>query len=183
MENFVKRIMPECSCPTGNFPGQAVVFVEVEQFDKLFVKNIRKRGRAGKHFEFFLLDTLKTTFLIENLTERLTQSEPFCSKSEHCFRCSKQAGETSPLPLVARLWVRLNMHQNPWICLNTLENAWINCSDYARALNMHGHLTCSTGIWRCLRFYISQFSEYDTFVYARVTQNSEYVWLWVETPQ
>ena len=34
------------------------------------------------------------------------------------------------------------MHQYPWICLNILENGWMNCSDYARALNMHVHLIC-----------------------------------------
>ena len=35
-----------------------------------------------------------------------------------------------------------------------LENAWINCSNYARALNMHDHhhLACLTGFWRCLKF-------------------------------
>ena len=38
------------------------------------------------------------------------------------------------------------------ISVNILENAWINCSDYARALNMHDHLTCFTGFWRYLRF-------------------------------
>ena len=47
--------------------------------------------------------------------------------------------------LVPRLWVRLNIHQYAWICLNILENVWINCSDYARALNMHNHLTLLTG--------------------------------------
>ena len=47
--------------------------------------------------------------------------------------------------LVVRLWVWLNMHQYTWICLNILGNGWINCSDYARALNLYVHLTCSAG--------------------------------------
>ena len=50
--------------------------------------------------------------------------------------------------LVARQWVQMNMHQYHWISLNILENAWINCSDYAKALNMPDHLTCSTSFWR-----------------------------------
>ena len=54
--------------------------------------------------------------------------------------------------LVARLWVWLNMHQYPWICLNIPEKGWTNCSDYARALNMHAHLICLAGYWRCLQF-------------------------------
>ena len=37
-------------------------FVKLGHFDKHFVKNSRKKGSAGKISEFFLLDTLKTTF-------------------------------------------------------------------------------------------------------------------------
>ena len=37
-------------------------------------------------------------------------------------------------------WVWLNMHCYSWICLNILENVWINCSNYARVLNMPDHL-------------------------------------------
>ena len=36
--------------------------VKLGHFDKHFVKNSRKKGPAGKISEFFLLDTLKTTF-------------------------------------------------------------------------------------------------------------------------
>ena len=83
----------------------------------------------------------------------------------------------SPLSLVARLWVWLSMHQDLWICLNILESAWTNCSDYANALKMHDHITCSTDFWRCLMFQITQASEIGTVVYAMVTQKSEYVWV------
>ena len=48
--------------------------------------------------------------------------------------------------------------------LNILENAWINCSDYARPLNMHDYLTCLTGFSRCLGLQISHGSEYDMVV-------------------
>ena len=37
-------------------------FVELGHFDKHFVKHTRKGAPQGKILEFFLLDTLKTTF-------------------------------------------------------------------------------------------------------------------------
>ena len=82
--------------------------------------------------EPFFLDTLKTTFWMENVNPKWTQSEPIFPKSGHLFWISKR----SPLPpmLFARQWVWLNMHHYPWICLNILENAWMNCCDYAWAL-------------------------------------------------
>ena len=43
-------------------------FVKLGHFDKHFVKNSGKKGSARKISEFFLLDTLKTTFLMVNLT-------------------------------------------------------------------------------------------------------------------
>ena len=42
-------------------------FVKLRHFDKHFVKNSRKKGPAGKILEFFLTDTLKTTFWMVNL--------------------------------------------------------------------------------------------------------------------
>ena len=51
------------------------------------------------------------------------------------------------------------------------------------ALNMPDHFTCLTDFWRCLWFWICQSSEYGTVVYARVTQSSEYVWMWLKIPR
>ena len=135
--------------------------------------------------EFFLLDTLKTTFWKENSTQRWTQSRPIFTKSGHLFGFWKRARELSSLRpfLLARLWIWLNMHQYPWISLNILENAWMKCSRCARTLNMHGHLTCLTSIWIWFRFQIEHGSKCDTVVYLRVTQSSEHVWLWLYTPQ
>ena len=81
-------------------------------------------------------------------------------------------------PLVAHLWVWLNMHQHLWICLNILENAWIQCSDYARALNVHDHFTCLKRFWRCLIMasYGSIMAEY-AWIYLNVSQ---YAWTWAE---
>ena len=79
----------------------------------------------------------------------------FLSKIRTHFSISKRIGEASPLTLVARLWVWLTMHQYPGLCLNVLENAWINCSGYIGALNMYDHhLTCLTGFWKCLGFWL-----------------------------
>ena len=37
-------------------------FVKLGHFDKHFIKKLRKKAPQGKILEFFLLDTLKTTF-------------------------------------------------------------------------------------------------------------------------
>ena len=111
-----------------------------------------KEAPQGNILEILLLDTLKTIFLMENLTQRWTQTGTFFTKLEHYFWFSKQAGIACPLPLILHLWVLLNMPQYPSICLNILENAWTNCFDYARALNMLDHLTFLTDFWRCIVF-------------------------------
>ena len=56
-------------------------FGELGHFDKHFVKNLKKKVPQGKILEFFLLDTLKTTFWMEILTQRWTLSGPFFPKS------------------------------------------------------------------------------------------------------
>ena len=48
-------------CATRHFSGQGG-FDELGHFEKNIVKNTRKKRPAGKHFEDFLLDTLKTIF-------------------------------------------------------------------------------------------------------------------------
>ena len=111
--------------------------LELGHFDEHFIKITRKRDYARKHFEVFSPG---------NLTQRWTQSGPSFQKSGHFLQFSKTAGEVSPLlPSCAPVSVALNMPKYPWKCLN-------KCSDYARALNMHNHLTCSTGFWRCQGF-------------------------------
>ena len=58
---------------------------ELGHFDKHLVKNASKKGTTGEHFGIF---SLKTIFLMENLTQRWTQSGPF----------SKRAGGGLPSP-------------------------------------------------------------------------------------
>ena len=43
-------------------------FMKLGHFDKNFIKKSRKKAPQGKILEFFILDTLKTTFWIANLT-------------------------------------------------------------------------------------------------------------------
>ena len=74
---------------------------------------------------------------------------PFFQKSGHFFRFSKRAGEVSPLPHGC---------------------APVSVAEYSSiSLNMPKYLL------KCLKFYLSQGSEYGMVVYARVTQSSEYV--------
>ena len=90
--------------------------------------------------EFFLLDTHKTTFWMENLTQRWTQSGPFFPKLGHFFRFSRRAGKASLLSLSCALVsvaeyvsISLNMSKYLWKCLNKLlwlskgsEYAWLS---------------------------------------------------------
>ena len=79
-------------------------FVELKHFDKLFVKNTRKKVLQGKVLELFPLDTLKTTFSIEDLTQGWTQLEPFFQNQGTFFRFLKKSKVGLPsAPLVARL--------------------------------------------------------------------------------
>ena len=89
--------MNECSCTTRNVSGQRSVS-GTRAFLINISSKIQDKRAQGKILKFFLLDTLKTIFGMENLTQRWTQSGPFCPKSGH-FQFSKRAGEDSSLPL------------------------------------------------------------------------------------
>ena len=52
-------------------------FMKFGHFNKHLVKNTRKEGPTGKNFAFFSLDTLKTTFRMEKITQSWIQSGPF----------------------------------------------------------------------------------------------------------
>ena len=133
-----------------NFQSRRSV-VELGHFAKHFLKNILKRPHRETFCEFFLLDTLKTAFLMENLTQRWTQSGSFFSLRIRALFSIFKKFRGDSFTLFARLWVWVNMHQYPWISIS-LKNAWINCSEYARVLNMPDHLTCSKVFWRYLGF-------------------------------
>ena len=129
-----------------------------------------------------IVDTLKTTFWMENLTQRWAQPGPFFAKSGLFFRFSKRAGEVYPLsPSSAAVNVTeytsisLNMSKYPWKCLNKL--LWL-CygSEYTWSYYMFN------GLLKMHQVLNSHVSEYDTVKYARVRQIPENC-LWLQTPQ
>ena len=88
---------------------------------------INKRGPAGKHFGVFSLETI---FLIENLTQRWTQSGSFFLKSA-LYSISKKGREGLPSPpsctpvsLSEYASISLNISECPWKCLNKLFWLW-----------------------------------------------------------
>ena len=85
-----------------NFQGMGC-FVELGHFEKKIIKNIRKKGPQRNVLEFFLLDTLKATFLMESLTQRRTQSGHFFQNQGTFIDFQKGTGEASlPPPVVLR---------------------------------------------------------------------------------
>ena len=121
-ENLQENTQGEAgSQPAGSqpeiFQGRGS-FVELGHFDKFFVKNTREKSPQRKILELLLLDSLKSTFWMEDSTQGWTMTVCF-PKSRHFFQFSKKAGEAStplPLPLVAQLrrvvWIKLlcNFH-------------------------------------------------------------------------
>ena len=65
------------------------------------------RVTQGKIVECFLLDTLKTIFWMENVIQKLTQSETFFRKLGHHFSIFKKASSC----------------ECGWICINIPEYA------------------------------------------------------------
>ena len=58
--------------------------MDLGHFYKHFVKNTRKKVLQEKIWEFFLLNTLKITFWMENLTQKWSV-KAFFTKSGHFF--------------------------------------------------------------------------------------------------
>ena len=118
------------------------------------LKTQDEKASQGNILEFFLQGTIKTTFWMENLTDRWTQSRPFYPKSRLFFRFSKKdRGELLHLhPSFASVSVTelasisLNIHKISLKCLNKLF--------YTRALNMLDHLAYPTNFWSCRGFWI-----------------------------
>ena len=74
MERFAKRIITECRCGTRNFWGQGGKrgLWNWWNFVKISSKTQEKETPQGNILKFSLLDTLKTTFWMENLPQRCT---------------------------------------------------------------------------------------------------------------
>ena len=138
-----------------------------------------------KHFDKQRLHNYATTFWKENLTRKWTQSWPFFfSKIKVCRRCcccffvffqsSKKSRPGLPPPpqLYACEYQWIYIHQYIWISLNIPENG----SEYARSSYRFNRLLQMPSV-------MCQSSKYGTVVYVRVTQSSEYVWIWFNMPQ
>ena len=117
-ENLQENTQREAGSQPEMFQGRGG-FLELGHFDKLFVvKNTREKSPQREILELLLLDSLKSTFWMEDSTQGWTMTVCF-PKSRHFFQFSKKAGEAStplPLPLVAQLrrvvWIKLlcNFH-------------------------------------------------------------------------
>ena len=134
------------------------------------LKQQKNRPCIKTFWNFFILDTLKTTIRIENLTRWWTQSGSFFVESRHFFQFSKREGEVFPLlPSCAPVSVAeyasisLNMSKYPCKCLNKLF--WLcHGSDYAWLSYMFDRLL---KIW----------------IWQGCICRAEYVWLWLRTTQ
>ena len=73
--------------------------MELRHFDKHFVKNTGKKAPQRKILEFFLLDAVKTTFQMKDLTQKWTQSGFFFPKIRALFSIFKRGqGRPPPVP-------------------------------------------------------------------------------------
>ena len=96
--NEVQMEPPKVRAQSEVFQGREG-FGELGHFDKYFVKNLSKKAPQRKILEFFLLDTIKTTFWMEILTQRWTLSGPFFPKIRALFMIFKKGrGGLSPSP-------------------------------------------------------------------------------------
>ena len=107
MECFAKRIMTECRCTTKKFSGQGR-FPGTRTFHQK-KKKTRKEVPTGKYFGFF---SLKTTFWMENLIQRWTQSGLFSPKNQDTLHQQLRNYECS--------WIFINVPKYPRKCLNKL---------------------------------------------------------------
>ena len=87
---------------------------------KIYSKTQEEEALQGNILEIFFLDTLKTVFWMENLTQIWTQSGSFFPESGHFFWFPKTTRATLHLPLVLRQRTWLNMNHYTWNSINIL---------------------------------------------------------------
>ena len=165
--------MNDCRAQPESFPsrGEGVgEGVELGTLINISSKTTEKQALHWNILDFFLLDTLKITIRIENLTRWWTQSGSFFVESRHFFQFSKREGEVFPLlPSCAPVSVAeyasisLNMSKYPCKCLNKLF--WLcHGSDYAWLSYMFDRL-------------------FKIWIWHGCICRAEYVWLWLRTTQ
>ena len=92
-------------------------------------KTQEKKASQGKILEFFLLETLKTTFLIENLAQRWIQSRPFFkNRGTDCIFLTENFMQTD-IPILPSLTDMYKDIRNNESLLNfyieCLVNTWL----------------------------------------------------------
>ena len=101
--NFIKkRLKYSCfSMKTGAqpeiFQGRGY-FVKLGHFEKHFLKNVKKKGPAGKKFGFFLPRYSQNYILNGKFNLRMDTIRAFFSKIRALFYFQKTAGEAPPSP-------------------------------------------------------------------------------------
>ena len=93
-------------------------------------KTLRRKHKKKKpHREKFWKFLSKTTFGMENLTQRYMQSGPSFPKPGHFFRFSRREEDACPLSLVAFLWVWLTEYALTlsWLRLFHIETSSLIC--------------------------------------------------------
>ena len=70
-------------------------FAEPGHFDKHFVKSTKKQAKI---VEFFVLNTVKTTFQMKKINPKMDTISVFFPKLEHLFRFSKKGRVGLPSP-------------------------------------------------------------------------------------
>ena len=114
---------------------------------KIFREGEVSKTPHGNVWEIFLLDTPKTTFWMENLTQRLTKSGPFFQTLFWIF-INWQGRPPCPSCMSVNVaeyaLMSLNIPKYLERCLNKVF--------YAKALIITDHFTCLVGFWNCLMF-------------------------------
>ena len=137
MKRFAKRIMPECRHTKRNFQGRGG-FVELEHFDKHFVKNTRKKPRR-ETFWIFFQDNIKTTFWMENLSQRWSQSRSFFNSAP------ESVAEYASIYLIISKYPRKCLNKLFWLCQG---------SEYAKSSYMFERLLKMSRVLHMLGFWI-----------------------------
>ena len=111
--------------PPAIFQGEGA-FVKLGHFEKHFVKNSRKKDPGGKISEFFLLDTLQTTFWMVNLTWGRTQSGPFFCKIRALFLIFRKGQGRPETSYVANIksWFQFTKHGRIQVCVDSAQPLW-----------------------------------------------------------
>ena len=169
LEKWIFNTLSYCRSIARASFAVAVIFLETVEFMQSFMRLSFITQFKIFYYHLPVVETCLKKWLLG----------PFVQNQGTFFDFQKRAGEAFPSPLVACLWMRLNVHQYSWIIsLNVLENVWINSwicqgSKYAWSSYMFDSLLRMTWILNVPCFWICVW----VYVHAKVTQNSEYDWI------